>query len=65
MADFAEPLNESHLQQIKNALEVIAFAEQQVAKAKRAGIDVQQSENQLADSKSKLLQVKNVYFPGQ
>lgn len=59
------PLNSDHLAQIKNALDVIAFAEQEVAKAKRAGIDVSQQERDLADSKQKLLQVKNVYFPGQ
>jgi len=59
------PLTDQHLVTIKNALDVIAVAENQIAMAKRAGIDVSQSEKQLADSKAKLLQIKNVYFPGQ
>lgn len=63
--DMTSPLTPEHLAQIKNGLDVIAFAEQEVAKAKRAGIDVSQQEKDLAESKQKLLQLKNVYFPGQ
>lgn len=63
--DMTSPLTPEHLAQIKNGLDVIAFAEQEVAKAKRAGIDVSQQEKDLAENKQKLLQLKNVYFPGQ
>jgi len=59
------PLTLQHLEQIRNALDVINVAQQQVDLAKRAGIDVSAQETQLADSKGKLLQLKNVYFPGQ
>jgi hypothetical protein len=59
------PLTADHLEQINNALSVIAVAENQVAMAKRAGINVDAQEAQLSDSKDKLLRVKNVYFPGQ
>jgi hypothetical protein len=59
------PLTAAHLDQIRNALDVINVAKQQIALAERAGIDVAAQKAQLADSESKLLQLKNVYFPGQ
>lgn len=58
------PLTQEHLAQIRNALDVVSIAEQQLALAKRAGLDVAQQERDLAESKQKLLQLKNVYFPG-
>ena len=64
MPDEVGPLTAEHLNQIRNALDVIAIAEQQVELAKRAGIDVALAEQQLRDSKDKLLRLKNVYFPG-
>lgn len=57
------PLNDSHLSQINNGLEVIKQAEAQLQLAKLAGIDVTQQEKAIADSKAKLLQLKRVYFP--
>ena len=57
------PLTLAHLEQIKQALGVIARAEIELDRAKRAGIDVTMQAQQLADSKAKLLQIKNVYFP--
>jgi len=59
------PLTEEHYQQIRNALDMIAVGEQQIDLARRAGIDVADSEQQVKDAKSKLLQIKNVYFPGR
>lgn len=61
----ASPLTAAHLEQIKNALDVIHVAKTQVDMAKRAGIDVAAQEAQLLDSEAKLLKLKNVYFPGQ
>ena len=61
--DDTGPLTLAHLEQIKQALAVIARAEIEIDRAKRAGIDVTQQTQQLADSKAKLLQIKNVYFP--
>ena len=58
-------LGPQHLSQIQNALVVIANAEQHVDQAARAGIDVSAQRAQLTDAKSKLLQLKQVYFPGQ
>lgn len=58
------PLTASHLSQIRNALDMIDRTQKQVDLAQRAGIDVTVQQQQLADSKQKLLQLKNVYFPG-
>lgn len=64
MANPDSPLNDQHLAQIQNALDVIARTENQIELAKRAGIDVMQLEQQLASSKTRLLSLKNTYFPG-
>jgi hypothetical protein len=58
------PLTQDHLAQIRRALDVIAVAEHQADMAQQAGIDVTVPKQQLADSKAKLLAIKNVYFPG-
>jgi len=58
------PLTAAHLEQIRNALDVITIAQQQVELAKRAGVDVSAQETQLKDAQDKLLRLKNVYFPG-
>lgn len=59
------PLTQQHLDQIKNALDIIALAKQQAEMATRAGVDIGTSLQQLNDTQAKLLQIKNVYFPGQ
>lgn len=63
MADQNSPLNDTHLSQIQNALSVLDRAQQQVDLAKRAGINVDAEQQQITDTRSKLLSVKNVYFP--
>jgi len=57
------PLTDQHLQQIQAALSASTIAEQQIALAKRAGLDVSQLEQQLIASKEKLLALKSTYFP--
>lgn len=57
------PLTNAHLDQIKKSLLVADAALAQADLAERAGIDVSAQKAQLLDSKQKLLQVKNVYFP--
>lgn len=58
------PLTDAHLSQIQNGLRLIDQAESQVLLAKQAGIDVTDAEKSIADSKAKLIRLKNVYFPG-
>lgn len=57
------PLGPTHLASINNGLDAIAVAEKQVILAKQAGIDVGNEEQNLRDTKAKLLQIKNTYFP--
>lgn len=57
------PLDATHLSQINNALERIAAAEAQIILAKQARIDVTEMERNLAQSKEKLVLLRNVYFP--
>ena len=59
------PLSETDLNNINEALAKIATAENDVANAKRAGIDVSAQAQVLEIAKAKLLQIKNVYFPGR
>lgn len=65
MATPIGPLTEEHYQQLRNALDQINQTKQQIELAKRAGIDVSASEAQLADTETKLRQIKSVYFPGR
>lgn len=58
-------LNDQHLAQIRAQLNTIAYAKQEIAKAKLAGIDVSGPEQQLLAAEAKLQQIKSVYFPGQ
>lgn len=59
------PLTEEHYAQLKNALDIAEQTRMQIAKAKQAGIDVSQLEQQLADTEGRIRQIKNVYFPGR
>lgn len=63
--EFQNPLTEEHLNQINNALEAAQFARSQIDMAKRAGIDVASHEQQLNTNEARLLQIKQVYFPGR
>lgn len=59
------PLTESHLTQIRRSLDIADQALAQIELAERAGVDVSAQKQSLLDSKQKLLQIKNVYFPNQ
>lgn len=61
----ANPLTENHLAQINQGLDQVNVALQQIDMAKRAGLDVSAQEQQANDTRDKLLQLKNVYFPGR
>lgn len=63
MAD--NPLNEQHYQQIKDGLAQADEALRQIDLAKRAGLDVSAQEKQVAETKARLLSIKQVYFPGR
>lgn len=58
-------LGPEHLQQIRTGLQAADIALAHVEQAKRAGIDVSAQEKQIAEHKTKLLALKNAYFPGQ
>lgn len=59
------PLTESHLMDINKALAQLDTAFKQIALAKQAGIDVAAQEAMATDARTKLLQLKQVYFPGR
>lgn len=67
MADTPEgsPLTEEHLTQINQGLKQVADAKKQIALAERAGIDVAQLKAANNQAEEKLLQLKQVYFPGR
>lgn len=58
------PLNETHLEQLRKAIEAAKVAETQILLAKQAGIDVSTIEKELQDSMSRIRAIKNTYFPG-
>jgi hypothetical protein len=59
------PLDDQHLLQIRNAQPAIEKARAQIAMAKQAGINVDDSEKSLEAHAAKLQQIRNVYFPGE
>jgi hypothetical protein len=59
------PLTDTHLVQINNALQTLQLAQNQVDLAKRAGIDVSSHQATIDDNRTKLLAIKNTYFPGR
>jgi hypothetical protein len=59
------PLTEQHFTDINNALSNLKSGKDLIAMAKQAGIDTGEAENKAADLESKLLKVKNVFFPGR
>lgn len=61
----SNPLTAEHLMQIQNALDAVKAAKDQIALAKRAGIDVSAAEQINNENETKLRQLKQVYFPGQ
>lgn len=59
------PLNESHLQGIKSMLQRCREGKEEVQRAARAGLDVEEYRKQLDEQEKQLLQIKSTYFPGQ
>lgn len=57
------PLDQTHLSQINNGLQLLDQAEAQVVLAKQAGIDVSKQEADIQLHKQKLLALKRTYFP--
>jgi hypothetical protein len=58
-------LTQEHLDKINSALSTIAFAKQEIALAKLAGLDTSKYEQQIATTEGQLRQLKSVYFPGK
>lgn len=59
------PLSGEDLGRINTALSNVDKGLAQAELAQRAGIDVSGQIQQLKDTQAKLLQIKQVYFPGQ
>jgi hypothetical protein len=59
------PLTAEHLQQIKNALDAVKRAKVQIELAKRANVPLGDLEQTNLDNEAKLINLKQVYFPGQ
>jgi hypothetical protein len=61
----ANPLTPDHLKQLNNALDAVKQAEYQIELATRAGIDVSNLKETNDANKTKLIMIKQTYFPGQ
>lgn len=61
----AEPLSETDLEDIKRALARLEDAENLIAKAQQAGIDVEPFRVRSRDTKDRLLKIKQAFFPGR
>lgn len=59
------PLDDSHLAEINDALAVLVETRKAIDKAKRAGIDMTSQEIAAKDAEDKLRQIKQVYFPNR
>lgn len=57
------PLTDEHKREIDSALAKIKIAEDQIKRAKLAGIDVSDSETRLGETKAKLQAIKTAFFP--
>ena len=58
-------LTEQHFNDMQAALTQLDEAERQLKLAKLAGINTAGQEQQIADTRQKIAQVKAVYFPGR
>jgi len=65
MQSNSHPLTEAHYNEIQNALAEAQNGLNQVAKAKLAGIDLPDLEQEIKEHQAKLIRIKNVYFPGR
>lgn len=63
--DAMNPLPESRLPEINQAIQNAENALAGIAKARLAGLDMTAEENQLNDALKRLRLIKNVYFPGR
>lgn len=61
----AEPLTEADLSDLKRALVRLEGAEDLIAKAQQAGIDVEPFRQRARETKDRLLKIKQAFFPGQ
>ncbi len=61
----AEPLTETDLADIDRALARLEDAENLIAKAQQAGIDVDPFRVRARESKDRLLKIKQSFFPGR
>jgi hypothetical protein len=59
------PLTEQHFDQIKQGLDEVARAENQIRLARLAGINMDAVEAELKSHRERLLALKQVYFPGR
>lgn len=58
-------MNEAKLKEINDGLEAIKLVMFEIGRAKRAGLDVSAQEAAAIDTKTKLEQIKSVYYPGR
>lgn len=59
------PLNEEHFQQIVIGIQAADRGLEEIAQAKRAGIDTGDAEQRLRADRERLTTIKQVYFPGR
>jgi len=65
MAQDSTPLTDNDFHEIKKRLTDLDEADRQIDKATRAGIEVGDAKIRSAEHRSKLLQIKQTYFPGK
>lgn len=59
------PLTEQDYEAIVTGLKDLDEADRQADLAMRAGIDLADSKKQIADTRAKLMKLRQVYFPGR
>lgn len=65
LTERASPLTEADLADINRALSRLDDAENLIAKAQQAGIDVEPFRQASRENKDRLLKIKQAFFPGQ
>jgi len=61
----AEVLTEEDFQSIQVALEALTAQDENLERAKQAGIDIGEMEGQIKEQRDKLLKIKRSFFPGR
>lgn len=59
------PLGDAELKRIKESIGQLDEAQIQADLATRAGIDVAEQKKTIADTKQKLMRIRQVYFPNE